>query len=322
MSAEVLSGVSSAVGVAPSVAPAVAPAIGVPEAFTNAFAMPAVEPQAPEMFTKAFGSTQEVPQAFLDAFKEPEVPEAFTKAFQKPSEVEEPETLIFEAEVETVSPRFEKVHQEFSQIEIEEVSNAPKTELSPQIVEEVRSEVLLSQKTKELLLSTGVSEKEAVRVSKEALNEALLKKRLRLKQKQVKEEKVEFSTDENAQEARRKDAETAIEKTFEKDGPKTGAEVIENMSDNPKEEEISEIALKFGQKYDGSFTELVNEAKTYSFESKKDAKDKLNELIDKKPAVKKGQGKKVERKDIERVLFLKNFRNPIPDFFANLYERV
>ncbi len=209
----------------------------------------------------------------------------------------------------------------------------------PEIRTKVLGEMKIASNIKTLLEEAGVGEKEAVRVSTEALNKSLAKKDLpgvktMLKEAteedeedKEKQDKVdrgvktpEFVRDEFADEARRKDGESAIEMVFgntsEAEKEIKGSDVAGNMHTTPAEAEISELALRHGQKHDGSYAEILDEIKKSSFRSKEEAKKKLEKLIYEKPAVTTGAGKVVRDEDIRRVLTFKGFSNPFLDFIT------
>lgn len=200
------------------------------------------------------------------------------------------------------------------------------------------------------LLETGVSKEEAKRVAEQALAQAIARKNLvKTKKEEEEEEKTEavevdeteekekqkplekerpapdFVRDEYADEARRKDGARAIDTVFDK-GEETasedvkGSEIVENMSPAPTEAEVSELALRHGQKFDGSYTEILDEMKKTSFKSKREARERLEQLILEKPAVTTGKSRSVGEDDVRRVLRFKNFRNPVLDFITKVVK--
>jgi len=219
-------------------------------------------------------------------------------------------------------------------VETSQIVNAPAQ--SPAV--QIQEELALATNVRNLLLEIGVNKKEAVRISEQSLAQALerkLKKKTLKKEEEIEEETeneskppvkedkdqpVNFVRDEFADDARRKDGQKAIQEAFgkaaETEEEVDGADITENMNQVPSEDEVSEIALRHGQKQDGSYSEILNEMKKSSFTSKEEAKAKLEELISQKPAVTKGKGKTVGEEDVRRVLTLKSFRNPFLDFLT------
>lgn len=176
-------------------------------------------------------------------------------------------------------------------------------------------EVEMAQKVKALLVETGIEEKAADRIAGQSLREAVTRREW-VEETGIKEERkavgsgsagVEFVRDEEADEARRQDAQNAIDRVFPEDQDavqKSGSEIAGHMNQNPKEDEISEIVPQTLQRSDGSYEEILKDLSEDHFDSKEDARTAIEKLILEKPAVKVGKGKRVGEEDIKRVLKL------------------
>jgi hypothetical protein len=258
-----------------------------------------------------------------------EVPKAFDDAFKE--DVKEPE------------------------IELDPIEHRVDTE--PQLENVIKEEARIASNVRGLLVEVGVPEAKAEKIASKALVEALAKRGVRvetlqkektkpeteqeekLKEKEEKKvkdnkdddrkekkpidekkEEEKFVRDEYADEARRKDANRAVEKVFEDEREvKTGEEIASNMNERPDVNEMSELALNVKQDDDGSYQEILKELRGMQFESKKDAKERIEKLIEEKPAVKSGNGKIVEKKDVSRVL--RSLRNILSDPWSVQMER-
>lgn len=259
-----------------------------------------------------------VPEAFTKAFEEPSNPDLISEAFYKAFEgkVEEAvETVVFEAPKNTIDEK----------------------EIRSDILEAVSEDIKLAEKVNELLLDSGVRPFEAKEITDKALEKALERKgivleepkaqdesvktekvlELKKKEEEFKDEKEqkkfsknpnqgkqEFIRDEFADEARRQDADQALEKVFEREEGKVkqGEEIASRMNSKPSLNEMSELALNLKQDDDGSYEEILKELRKQEFASKEEARQAVERLIFEKPAVKAGKGRVVGKEDVKRVL--------------------
>lgn len=264
------------------------------------------------------------------------------ETIQEISEFESLSEEAPESEIVARDQRVEEVIEEFLPKEEFTQTEAPMEKAEAMTAGETREislvqhqeEPEMTQKVKEILVASGIKEEEAEKIAPQSVEQVLeakvekktavqRKKENKIPDEARKTSEIKFVRDESADEARRQDARRAIDIVFETEtDKKPGSEVSMNMSQTPKDEEVSEIALRHGQKYDGSYAEILKELSKISLESKKQAREQVERLIQEKPAVRTGNGKNVNEEDIRRVLRLDKFRNPILDFLTKFYEGI
>ncbi len=243
MNAEMGVSVASVASVSPSLSPSVSPSLG---AMGRGFEVG--DRNMPALNKDIFSNTRPA-TSFTDFQDRP----VFSKDILKETmPIASAEKIVFEAANAQIGPVPEVTAEDELPIMESSITTGA-----------IKEDLKLASNVKGLLVEVGFSEDEAVEVSTRILGDVLAKKGIETEmevkneeevskkvgdatenkeRKEVKKEKnetVELVRDEYADNARRKDAEKAIDIVFEGSEEATGENIILKMNQSPAEDEIS-----------------------------------------------------------------------------------